>query len=205
MDYKIFTKLLAVRLQKIIKTIVHENQSGFIKGRNISSHIRLIVDIICFADKQQLDGLVVYLDYQKAFDTVEKKTIIASLKCFNFGARFTKFIETILKNTQSAVKNGGWLSNWFTTRRGVRQGCCVSPLLFVLVVELLVIKIRSRDDIKGVLQDNLKLRQYVDDMTLLLNNEADMNVALGEIDTFSKVSGLKLKEEKICRAVDRAI
>ena len=200
-DYKIFTKLLAVRLQKIIKTIIHENQSGFIKGRNISSHIRLIDDIIRFADREQLDGLVVSLDYQKAFDTVEKKTIIAALKCFNFGAQFTKFIETILKNTQSAVKNGGWLSNWFTTSRGVRQGCCVSPLLFVLVVELLAIKIRKRDDIKGVLrdsvlQDNLKLLQYADDMTLLLKNEADLNVCLGEIDTFSKISGLKLNKKK---------
>ena len=124
-----------------------------------------MIIIIRFSDREQLDGLVVSLDYQKAFDTVEKKTIIAALKCFNF--------ETILKNTQSAVKNGGWLSNWFTTSRGVRQGCCVSPLLFVLVVELLAITIRNRDDIKGVLrdsvlQDNLKLLQYADDMTLLL-------------------------------------
>ena len=63
-DYKIFPKLLAVRLQKIIKTIIHKNQSGFIKGRNISSHIRLIGDIIRFADREQLDGLVVSLDYQ---------------------------------------------------------------------------------------------------------------------------------------------
>ena len=57
-----------------------------------------------------------------------------------------KFIETVLTkiNTQSAVKNGGWLSNWFTTSKGVRQGCCVSPLLFVLVVELLANKIRNR-------------------------------------------------------------
>ena len=88
------------------------------------------------------------------------------------------------------MKNGGWLSNWFTTSRGVRQGCCVSPLLFVLDIELLAIKIRNRDDIKGVLrdsvlQDNLKLLQYADDMTLLLKNEADLNVALGEIDRFS--------------------
>ena len=97
MDYKIFTKLLAVRLQRIIKTIIHENQSGFITGRNISSHIRLIGDIKRFANREQLYGLVVSLDYQKAFDTVEKKTIIAALKCFNFGAQFTKFIETILK------------------------------------------------------------------------------------------------------------
>ena len=79
-DYKIFTKFLAVRLPKIIKTIIYENHSGFIKGRNISSHIRLIDYIIRFADREQLDGLGVSLDYQNAFDTVEKRTIIAALK-----------------------------------------------------------------------------------------------------------------------------
>ena len=82
---------------------------------------------------------------------------------FNFGSQFAEFIETILINTQSTVKNGGWLSNWFTD---VRQGCCVSPSLLVLVVELMAIKIRNRDDIKVFLRDNIL--QYADDMKLLL-------------------------------------
>ena len=95
LDYKIFTKLSAVRLQKIISTIIHENQSGFITGRNIPSHIRLIDDIIRFTDRGLLDGLVLSMDFQKAFDTVEKKTIMAAPNCFNICAQFTKFIETI--------------------------------------------------------------------------------------------------------------
>ena len=82
-----------------------------------------------------------------------------------------------------------------------KAGLLRCPLLFVLVVERLAIKIRNRDDIKGVLrdsilQDNLKPLQDADDMTLLLKNEADLNVALGEIDTFSKISGLKLNNKK---------
>ena len=90
------------------------------------------------------------------------------------------------------------MSNWFTTSRDVRQGCCVSLLLFVLVVELLAIKIGNGDDIKGVLkdsvlQDNLKLLQYA------AGNEAYLNVASGEIDTFSKISGLKLNKKKYVR------
>ena len=64
-DYKILTKLLARRLQGVIKKIVHENQSGFIKGRNITSHIRLLDDLIKYADNEQLGGIVVSLDYKK--------------------------------------------------------------------------------------------------------------------------------------------
>ena len=106
-----------------------------------------------FADSEQLSGLVISLDYQMAFDTIDKEIIIAALKKFNFGSNFRQYIETILTNTQSSIESGGWLSNWFSTSRGVRQGCCVSPLLFVMVAELLAIKIRSNEDIKGILKD----------------------------------------------------
>ena len=123
-------------LQGVIKSIIHGNQNGFIKGRNITSHIRLLDDIMWFAENEQLSGLVISLDYQKAFDTIDKEIIIAALKKLNFGSNFRQYIETILTNTQSSIKNGGWLSNWFSTSRGVRQGCCMSPLLFAMVAEL---------------------------------------------------------------------
>ena len=125
---------MARRLQGVIKKIVHENQSGFIEGRNITTHIRLLDDLIKYADNEQLGGIVVSLD------TIDKESMVAALKKFNFGAQFIKFISTILSKTESAVKNGGWLSEWFQTDQGVRQICCVSPLLFVLVVELLAKK-----------------------------------------------------------------
>ena len=83
---------------------------------------------------------MVSLGYKKAFDTIDIKCIMAALKKFNFGTQFVKFISIILSKTESAVNNGGCLSEWFQTDRGVRQGCCVSPLLFVLVVELLAKK-----------------------------------------------------------------
>ena len=99
MDYKILTKLLDRRLQGVIKKIVHENQSGFIKGRNITTHIRLLDDLIKYADNEQLGGPVVSLDYKKAFDTIDKECIVAALKKFNFRAQFIKFISTILSKT----------------------------------------------------------------------------------------------------------
>ena len=61
-DYKVLIKLLARRLQGVIKKIVHENQSGFIKGRHITTHIRLLDDLIKYADNEQLGGSVVFLD-----------------------------------------------------------------------------------------------------------------------------------------------
>ncbi|GFR80583.1 retrovirus-related Pol polyprotein from type-1 retrotransposable element R2 [Elysia marginata] len=199
-DYKIYTKVLALRLQQVTKQILNENQCGFIKGRNIANQIRLIDDVIKFAEEANIDGLVVSLDYQKAFETVNKECIMAALKQFNFGPNFIQFIKTMLTNTHSAVTFAGWVSEWFPSQRGMRQGCCVSPLLFVLVVELLARKIREDDEIKGPLalklQDNIKLVQYADDMTLLLKDEDDLNHALDIIDSFSNISGLRLNKNK---------
>ena len=118
-------------------------------------------DLIKYADNEQLGGIVASLDYKKPFTLC----IIAALKKFNFGAQFIKFISAILSKTESAVKNGGWLFEWFQKDRGVRQGCCVSPLLFVLVVGLLAKKNRHKEDTKGILndsaiKDDLKLLQY---------------------------------------------
>ncbi|GFR59297.1 reverse transcriptase [Elysia marginata] len=173
----------------------------FIKGRNISSHIRLIDDIIKYAGEENIEGMTVSLDYQKAFDSVNKHTILAALRRFNFGPRFISYINTILANTQSSVENGGWHSQWFPTERGVRQGCCFSPLLFVLVVELLAIKLRHNDTVNGILRnsnvsDNIKLLQYAD-MSLLLKGKADLKIALKEIELFTKLSGLKLNRKKL--------
>ena len=79
---------------------------------------------------------------------------MAALKKFNFGTQFIKFISTFLSKTKSAVKNGGWLSEWFQIDRGLRQGCCVSPLLFFSLVQLLAQKIRHNEEIKDILKDS---------------------------------------------------
>ena len=105
--------MLALRLQKVIKVIIHENQVGFIKGRNICSSIRILDDIIKYADEENIGGVALSLDYKKAFDSLNKDLILEALKQFNFGQNFVRLVETVLNGTQSAVKNAGWLSDFF--------------------------------------------------------------------------------------------
>ena len=171
--------------------------------RNITEHIRLIDDIINLSDKLDLPGYIVSLDFEKAFDSINKDTILAALKFFNFGDYFIKFVETLIKNSESCVANNGWLSSFFRVNKGVRQGCPVSPLLFILTVEILAIRIRAEENIKGLCFRNntvetlpLKILQYCDDTTLLLNSTEELNEAVGIIDDFYKLSGLKLNIKK---------
>lgn len=202
-DYKIYSKILAMRMQTILEKIIHKNQVGYVEGRSINDHIRLIDDIINTSNNEDLGGMLVSLDYRKAFDTLSKSSILATLKKFNFGPSFINFVSTIINGTEASVKNAGWHSEWFRTTRGVRQGCGLSPLLFILVVEILAIKIRSKTDIKGVLdgsehfpQDETKLIAYADDLNLFIKTIKCLKSCLKEIDAFSSFSGLYLNRTK---------
>ena len=73
-----------------------------------------------------------------------------ALETSNFGENFRKWVKVIYKNISSCVINNGFSSPFFLLQRGVRQGCPLSGLLFIIAVELLSITIRSSDTIKGI-------------------------------------------------------
>ena len=95
--------------------------------------------------------------------------------------------------------NNGWASNFFSVHRGVPQGCPLSPYLFILSAEILAKAIRKNADIKGLMvkDTEIKLSQFSDDTTLILDgSEKSLSEALRVLESFEKVSGLRLKSKK---------
>ena len=197
-DYKILAKVLARRLQNCTQYLVHHNQSGFIKGRNISQTIREIDDIIENQKHHKLTNILLTIDFEKAFDTISSTFIIEMCRCFGFGENIMKWIETIMSDRYACVKNNGYISSEFKLQRGIRQGCPLSPLLFVLAVELLALKIRQEKSIKGikVVDTFTKIRQYADDTTFLLKDAIDFREVLSRLKEFTVFSGLKINKTK---------
>ena len=170
-DYELLAKSLAVRLSSVISSTVNEDQVGFLKGRNISTVIRLIDDTINYLDKSERPGLLLALDYKAAYDTISKEYRVWAFKRFNFGENFVKWVEVLMKNTKSCINYMGWLSQSIEVSSGIRQGCPFSPMAFILALELLAIKIRAEPSVKGIsIPRNhkcfLKLLLYADDITL---------------------------------------
>ena len=198
-DYKIAAKVLANRLKRVLPKLVNSDQTGFIKGRFIGENIRLIDGIINFAAAKNIPGLLLFLDFEKAFDTVEWVFIKKTLELFNFGPSMIKWINICYNNIESCVINNGWSTEFFKLERGVRQGCPLSPYLFVLCVEVLAEKIRKNQNIKGIMlsQNEVKISQYADDTSLILDGSRESLIsALQVLENFSKVSGLKLNNKK---------
>ena len=140
-DYKIATKALATRLKKVLPSIISNSQTGYLEGRFIGENIRHIADVLQFTLDQNLSGIAVFLDFEKAFDSLEWDVLRKALQALNLGENFRTWTKVMYKNISSCVINNGFSSPFFTLQRGVRQGCLLSGLLFIIAVELLSISL----------------------------------------------------------------
>lgn len=136
-DYKIMAKALAKRLSHFLPKLIHANQTGFIPTRYIGDNIRNIQALMDFTQETGREGLLVSLDFRAAFDSVNHQFLLQALESYNLGDKFISWISTLYSQAEACVLNSGQSSGWFPLRRGVRQGCPISPSLFVLAAEKL--------------------------------------------------------------------
>ena len=208
-DYKIFAKCLAIRINNVIQKLINPDQVGYLKGRQVSSILRLIDDAIDQSNQRNNPGLIATFDMFHAFDCISKEFMLKTFKKFGFGPNFISLVSIIMKDARSCVNYAGWLSSYFPVSSGIRQGCPFSPMAFILAIELLAIKLRKNNNIKGLplvtgiaagQLDILKVALYADDLTLFLTDENDLKHALNVFANFEKVSGLALNIAK-CEAM----
>ena len=144
-DYKILARAIVKRIEAKLPKLVHPDQTGFVKGRCIGQNVRLLNDLMEFTESNQLPDILLFIDFEKAFDTLEWPFIQHALKFFNFGPNIRKWISVLYNDVESGVINGGYMTSYFRVSRGVRQGCPLSPLLFILCVEMGPLQLGSRD------------------------------------------------------------
>ena len=193
-DYKILAHILAQRLQKVLPNLISLDQNGYIQGRYIGCNIRTILDIIQISQNEENSNLITFIDYEKAFDNIKWEFMYKALEAFGFGKEFRKWIKIIYSDVTSCVLNNGFSSNFFKLSKGVRQGCPLSALLFILIVEILAIEIRKNNNVKGIKIGNtdVKITLLADDTTLFLKDTISLRTALNIMFMFRQSSGLKI-------------
>ena len=103
-----------------------------------------------FTDEKNIPGLLLLIDFEKAFDSLSWNFLHNALEHLNFGDSIRKWVKVCHKNISSAVSISGHLSAFFNIERGCRQGDPLSPYLFVICAEFLATKIRKNKTIKGI-------------------------------------------------------
>ena len=198
-DYKITTKAIANRVKKVLPKIIHNSQTGFLKGRYIGENIRLLFELLEHAEEQNIPDMIFFSDFEKAFDSIDHDFLIKCLRHFNFGDSFINWIKLFYSNAKSCVSNNGHHSEFFPIQRGVRQGCPLSPYLFIIGIELLANQIRTKENIKGITLagSELKITCYADDASFILDGtQKSFETLIDVLENFSNISGLKLNPKK---------
>ena len=197
--YKFWSSIIANRLKTTLPSLINEDQTGFISGRFIGENTRMIYDSIDYCNTFQQEGILIILDFSKAFDTIEWSFIEYCLNLFNFGENFIKFIKLCQRNSKSRVEQNGHLSSFITLERGCRQGDPVSPYIFVLCAEIPSHVLRESREVEGLIVYNkeFKVSQYADDTTLLLKPDYNTVVeVLRILKWFKNISGLDINKDK---------
>ncbi len=151
--YKLISGVVAARLESKLDKIVGRSQKGFLRKKFMSSCNLNIMDRISGSWHHREALGVLCIDFIKAFDSVEHQYISNVLKFFNFGENFIGMIKTLLKEREAVVILGDSCTTPFYINRGTPQGDRVSPYLFIIAIEILLVKLKR---LEGRGEDNCR-------------------------------------------------
>ena len=197
--YKLASSVIANRLKLTLDKLINGDQKGFISGRLIGENVRLMYDILFETKNQDIPGMILSIDFEKAFDTVSWKFIKRVLQYFNFGPSIISWINIFQKGSESCIIQNGFMSDFFNLKRGCRQGDPISPYVFILCAEILGKMIRDNKVLKGIRINGkeFRLSQYADDTQLFLDGtEQSLKETLKILNLYYSMSGLKINIEK---------
>ena len=143
---KLISKVLVSRLKSIIYFIVNENQVAYINNGFISESDRLISDVLEITNSLDSEGILMTVDIEKAFDSINHSFLMCVLKKFGFDNDFRKWMQILMKNAESCVINGGKTTLYFKLERGTRKGDPISAYLFIIALEVVFSSIKANPD-----------------------------------------------------------
>ena len=131
-------------------------------NRFTGDNLRLVYDTLNFSKQLNKPGILLLIDFEKAFDSIAWSFIEKTLSFFKFKQDIIKWIKTFYNNIKSTVIVNNKPTPWFQIGRGCRQGDPISPYIFLLCCEILAHMIRQNKDIKGYMLfgKELKISQF---------------------------------------------
>ena len=129
------------KAENVLPNIIHYNQCAYVKGRTIDA-VRTIEDAIEFSKRNSIE--VIFLDFNKAFDTANRYFLFRTRSSFAVGPSFLQWIHTFYNNISSCVVNNNFSTQPFAVERGVRQGDPLSAYLFIIMLEIICISMRNQ-------------------------------------------------------------
>ena len=167
-------------------------------GRKIDQTIHMIRDLIEIANKEDEQAAFIFVDQEKAFDRVNHEFLYKTMRKFGIGDGFIQWVSNIYSNASSVLNINGFFSKQIPLKRGVRQGCPLSALLYVLIIEVLAIQLRLNPNIVGFKIGGEKIvsAHYMDDATIIIKQNRCFKEVIKELADYEEASGAKVNYGK---------
>ena len=205
-DYKILTKFIPNRVKGILPQVIHMDQAGFVPGRRMEeciSRVLLAQELGTFRSKRiQNRGVLLMVDFSKAYDSLIRTYLWEALRWVGFPETLIRLIKRTYTKTSAKFLVNGFESADFPITSGIRQGCPLAPLLFIIAMETIMEKIRTETGLTGVKFRvegkliELKTTGFVDDLCIFMSRSRQIPTALALLRAFGNISGLKINLQK---------
>lgn len=180
--------------------LISDTQTGFVKGRQASASILLVKEVAHSIQKRRCKGVILKLDFEKAFDMVNWDFLLDTMKVMNFDHKWCSWIKSLLESTRISVIVNGTPSKEFAPRRGLRQGDPISPLLSNLAGQVLssMINAEARKGIFSGIKlskasDQISHLQFADDAVIFLDGSIESARGIKHVlQCFQLLSGLRI-------------
>ena len=206
-DYKIWAKLIAARLKKVMDSIISHQQKGFVPHHLITSQTRLTKLLQAYLDETDEAGLIIFLDMEKAFDSCSHEYLVESMRRLGFGETMVRRIAMVTCDAANPsnrpgpkrrLRVNGQKGPAFNLRAGVAQGCPISALAFLFITEGFTRLVESEQNFKGIKVNGVehKLSQFADDTVLYLRGWAVLPKMWRTIDVWQECTGMQVNRSK---------
>ena len=185
---KLLERVLDARIRRRVEGDFVEEQQGFRKGRGTTDGMYVLRQMVEKRLEVQGSMALGFVDLEKAFDTVPREMVMATLRWMGVPEAEVRMVEGTYENTTARVMVGEGASEEFEVKIGLRQGSVLSPLLFIAVLDLI--------SSKTVVKDAMKKLLYADDLALVANGKQELQETMEEWNGLFTKHGLKLHLEK---------
>ena len=197
--YKLASSVITDRIKTAIEHVIGISQKAYVSTNNIGSCLINLLSLMQHVNQKKIASIILLLDFRKAFDSISHNFIQTVLKELNFGQDICEWVKLFLDNRCGYILMGGYLTDQINLEQGVPQGDIISPFIFILCVEVLLIKICYTRHITGITYAKREDRcsAYADDATLfMIRTEENLRNTINILHQFSQLSGLHCNLDK---------
>lgn len=194
---KILASIIHSRIVDLIETQLRDEQAGFRRGRGCIDNSNTLRQIVEQSVEWNSKLYIAFIDFKRAFDTISRPAIWNALRAKGIPDKIVKLIIAMYDGAETHVLHNGQLSATISTTTGVKQGCPLSPLLFITVLDDVMRKTcRQPRGIRWGIINRLESLEYADDLALLTHNARDMREKLNDLITYAGEVGLQINARK---------